>query len=223
MVMVVVAIKSVMESSLLSYLSTTLWCVATPISHNLSHTHILSLLLSLLEGFQEFAGDLDCDGVGIKHSLSVFNFFFALLCFGGPVLLLLFCLYFKFEDPNTKWKKKHRFSRFVVWVQTFVFLTVFILIVLELLFSLLYIIPELINHYSDWRDLNQQNATNCAEEIYLTSFSIVTVSYSVVFLLLVVLGVFLANHYFQWVSDEKDPGVLIKVIYACLGRKLEHS
>ena len=111
----------------------------------------------------------------------------------------------------------------MVWVQTIVFLTVFILIVLEFLYSLLYVIPELINNYNDWDQTNTvtnetTNETNCAAEVYLTSFSIVILSYLVVFLLLVVLELFLANHYFQWVSDEKHPGVVMKAIYTCLGR-----
>ena len=176
------------------------------------------------KGFGEFAGTYKCNIVAIKHALSVFNFFFGLLCFGGPALLILFCLYFCLEDPKTKWRQKYRITRCVVWVQTIVFLTVFILIVLELLYSLLYVIPELVNHYNDWDQTNTvtnetTNETNCAAEVYLTSFSIVAVSYSVVFLLLVVLGMFLANHYFQWVSDEKHPGVVMKIIYACLGRE----
>ena len=83
--------------------------------------------------------------MGIKHSLSVFNFFFAILCFGVPSLLVLFILYFKFEDPTTTWTQKDRLAKCVVWGQTIVFLMVFILIVFELLYSLLYVIPEVIN------------------------------------------------------------------------------
>ena len=174
------------------------------------------LVCLLCLGFREFAGGLECRGVGIKHSLSVFNFFFAILCFGAPALLVLFILYFKIEDPKTTQTHKHRFARCVVWGQTLVFLMVFILIVFELLYSLLYIIPEVINNYNEWQDTRRTNQTICDNEVYLTSLSIVVVSYSLVFILLVVLGVFLANHYFQWVSDEKNPGIIRNVIHVCL-------
>ena len=58
-------------------------------------------------GFHEFAGDLQCDGVGIAHSLSVFNLFFGLLCLCVPGLLVTLILYFnkrstaKFRDLQT--------------------------------------------------------------------------------------------------------------------------
>ena len=171
-------------------------------------------------GLQEFAGQLGCK-VGISHSLSVFNFFFAILCFGGPTLLILFILYFKFEDHKAKWPQKHHITRCVVWAQALVFLMVFILIVFELLYSLLYVIPEVINNYNQWQETRRTNETICDNQIYLTSLSIVVVGYSVVFILLVVLGIFLANHYFKWVKDKKHPGVMMKVIYLCLGRRDE--
>ena len=159
--------------------------------------------------------------MGIKHSLSVFNFFFAILCFGVPALLVLFILYFKFEDPTTTWTQKDRLTKCVLWGQTIVFLMVFILIVFELLYSLLYVIPEVINNYNQWQETRRTNETICDNQIYLTSLSIVVVGYSVVFILLVVLGIFLANHYFKWVKDKKHPGVMMKVIYLCLGRRDE--
>ena len=134
--------------------------------------------------------------------------------------MVLFCLYFKFEDPKTKWKNKYRITRCVAKAQTVVFLIVFILVVFELLYSLLYIIPEVITNYSEWQKTRRNDTESiCDDRIYLTSLSIVTVGYSVIFILLVVLGVFLANHYFKWIRDEKDPGVIIKVVYACLGRE----
>lgn len=190
--------------------------VDVPCLIDLSLIHFIS---PLSKGIREFTGDLKCTGVGITHSLSVFNFFFAFLCFGAPALLLLFCIYFKFAEPKTKWRHRHWITRCAVWTQVIVFLMVFILIVFELLYSLLYIIPELINNYSEWQDTRSTNETICDDEIYLTSFSIVTISYSTVFILLAVLGVFLANYYFKWISDEDDPGVIMKFVYAILGRK----
>ena len=157
--------------------------------------------------------------MGIKYSLSFFNIFFAILCFGGPTLFLLFCLYFKFEDPKTQWPQKHHITKCVVRTQTVVSVLVFILIVFELLYSLLYIIPEVINNYNEWQKNRGTNETLCDDPIYLTSLSAVVSGYFVIFMLLVVLGVFVANHYLNWVKDKKDPGVIMRVIYACLGRK----
>lgn len=184
------------------------------------HTNTPSSLSSpLFSGFLEFAGNLECKGVGIKHSLSVFNFFFAILCFSCPALLLLFIIFFKYEDRETKWTQKFRTTKCVVWGQMGVFLLVFILIVFELLYSLLYIIPEVINNYSDWQKTRGTNETICDTEVYLTSVSIIVSSYFLIFILLVVLGVFLANHYFQWVTDETHPGIIRNVIYVCLHRQ----
>ena len=101
---------------------------------------------------------------------------------------------------------------------------VFILVVSELLYSLLYIIPEVISNYSEWQKTRRNDTESiCDDRIYLTSLSIVVVGYFVIFLLLVVLGVFLAKHYFKWIRDKKDPGVIVRVIYACLGRNLRQN
>ena len=168
-------------------------------------------------GFREFAGDLQCDGVGIAHSLSVFNLFFGLLCLSVPGLLITLILYFKVEDRNTSWEQKLHITRCVVWMNTGIFLLVFILIVFELLFSLLYIVPEVISHFNDWDELQSgSNETLCDAEIYISSAIIVTVSYALVFLLLSVLGVYLAHLYFKWVTDEDNPGALRRLIQACL-------
>ena len=168
-------------------------------------------------GFREFAGDLQCDGVGIAHSLSVFNLFFGLLCLSVPGLLITLILYFKVEDRNTSWEQKLHITRCVVWMNTGIFLLVFILIVFELLFSLLYIVPEVISHFNDWDELQSgSNETLCDAEIYISSATAVTVSYALVFLLLSVLGVYLANLYFKWVTDEDNPGALRRLIQACL-------
>ena len=104
-----------------------------------------------------------------------------------------------------------------------IFLVVFILIIFELLFSLLYIVPEVINNYNEW-DQSQSgtNQTLCDAEIYLSSFSIVTVSYTIVFLLLTVLGVYLAHIYFKWVTDQDDPGILRNLIHVCLHSSQQH-
>ena len=98
-----------------------------------------------------------------------------------------------------------------------IFLLVFILIIFELLFSLLYIAPEVFTHYNE-RDQPQSgtNQTLCDAAIYLSSFSIVTISYIIVFLLLTVLGVYLAHIYFKWITDQDDPGMLRNLIHVCL-------
>ena len=101
------------------------------------------------------------------------------------------------------------------------FLTVFILVVFYVLYSLFYIIPEVISNYSEWQKTRRNDTESiCDDRIYLTSLSNAVVAYSIIFVLLVVLGVFLAKHYFNWIRDKKDPGVIIKVIYACLGKDL---
>lgn len=172
--------------------------------------------LSFKLGGKEFAGDIKCEGVGSAYSLSIFNFCFGVLCLSFPGLLIMFCLYFGCEDRNTKWKDKLHATRCLVWMTIAFFLTVFILIVFEFLFSLLYIVPEIVSSYSDWEKQKGTNETLCDSEIYVSSFSIITVSYAMVFLLLVVLGVYLANLYFKWVIDEDNPGYLRTMIYMCL-------
>lgn len=138
--------------------------------------------------------------------------------------MILFCLYFKFEDPKTKWRKKYRITRCVARAHIVVFLIVFILVVIELLYSLFYIIPEVISNYSEWQKTRGNDTESiCDDRIYLTSLSIAVVGYFVIFILLVVLGVFLAKHYFKWIRDKKNPGVIIKVIFACLGREIRQD
>ena len=97
------------------------------------------------------------------------------------------------------------------------FLIAFLLIVFELLFSLLYIVPEVINHLNDWdQTQSDTNRTLCDARIYVSSFSILTISYTVVFLLLTVLGVYIAHRYFKWVTDQANPGALRNLIsYTC--------
>ena len=185
--------------------------------HDSEH-HAQSRLAGIVHsGFQEFSGALECEGVGFKHSLSVFNSFFGIICLCVPALLILLIFYFKFEDRRTKWEKKPRIIRCVVWMTIGVFLTVFVLVVFELLFSLLYLIPEVVNHWDDW-NVPQNGTTPCDKEVYLSSFSIITVSFVVVFIMLILLGVYIAKLYFQWVTDENDPGTLRTVIYGCLRR-----
>ena len=95
----------------------------------------------------------------------------------------------------------------------FFFLSVFILTVLELIYSIAYVAPEVYTHFAEW------NETQCDREIYLTSFSLLTISCAVVFILLVVLGVFLAILYFRWVTDQTRPGILRDLVYAFSPRK----
>ena len=168
---------------------------------------------SIYAGGEEFAGNIDC-AVGIAHALSVFNFFFGLLCLSVPGLLIALILYFRCEDRNTRWEEKFRITRCLVWMTISFFLTFFVLTILELFYSLLYVVPEVINNYSDWKE----NKTLCDSKVYVSSFSIITIFYSIVFLLLVVLGVYLANLYFKWVTDQDNPGTLRRLINACLQR-----
>lgn len=91
-----------------------------------------------------------------------------------------------------------------------VFLISFVLTITELLYSLFYVAPEVYGSFSSW------NETKCDKEIYITSAVIMGISYIVVFLLLIVFGVFLAKLYFRWVTDRADPGYLRYLIFACL-------
>ena len=150
--------------------------------------------------------------MGTAHSLSVFNFFFGLLCLSVPGLLIALILYFRCEDQNTRWKEKFRITRCLVWMTISFFLTFFVLTILELFYSLLYVVPEVINNYSNWKE----NKTLCDSKVYISSLSIITIFYSIVFLLLVVLGVYLAKLYFKWVTDQDNPGTLRRLIDACL-------
>ena len=166
----------------------------------------------------------ECQGVGAKHSLSVFNFFFSLLCLSVPGLLIMltiyFCCEYKFED---RWEKKflRNFTakRFIVWLTIGFCLAFFVLTVMELLYSLAYVASEVYTNYAKWR----KNETLCKKEVYLTSFTILTVSGSVIFILLTVLGVFVAMLFFRWVTDPKHPGILKSLILAYLPKNRANS
>ena len=126
-------------------------------------------------------------------------------------------VYFRCEDYNTRWEQKFRITKCLVWNTIGLFLSFFILTVFELLFSLLYLVPEVVSHFNDW-DTVVNGTINCDREIYITSFSIITISYAIVFLLLVILGVYLAYFYFRWITDANHPGTLRRLILVCLYR-----
>ena len=168
-------------------------------------------------GCQEFSGKLQCNGVGTAYSLSVFNFFFGLLSLSIPGMLFMLFLYFRYENYNTRWEQQFPITKCLVWMTIGLFLSFFILAVFELLFSLLYLVPEVVSHFNDW-DTVVNGTMNCDRQIYISSFSIITISYTIVFLLLVVLGVYLAYFYFKWITDVNHPGILRRLIHACLHR-----
>ena len=145
--------------------------------------------------------------MGFPQSLNLFNFFYALLCLCAPVILCTLGAYFPLEDHKTKWKKK--FARCLVWLNIIVFLFSFVLTITELLYSLFYVAPEVYGSVPSW------NETKCDKEIFFLSASIMGISYIVVFLLLIVLGVFLAKLYFRWITDKADPGHLRQLMDAC--------
>ena len=101
---------------------------------------------------------------------------------------------------------------------------VFILIILELFYSLLYIVPQVVDNYSEWKDSeNGSGSSICDKEVYVMSFSIVTISVSLIFLLLIILGCFLAKLYHKWVTDEDDPGTLRNFIYTVLQKQPQNN
>ena len=132
-------------------------------------------------------------------------------------MLIMLFLYFRCEDYKTRWEQKFRITKCLVWMTIGLFLSFFILTVFELLYSLLYLVPEVVSHFNDW-DTVVNGTMNCDRQIYISSFSIITISYTIVFLLLVVLGVYLAYFYFKWITDVNHPGTLRRLIHACLHR-----
>ena len=118
-------------------------------------------------------------------------------------------IYFLVEDRKTKWEKKFYSTRCLVWMNIIVFVISFVLTITELLYSLFYVAPEVYGSVSSW------NETKCDKEIFFTSASIMGITYIVVFLLLIVLGVFLAKLYFKWITDKADPGYLRQLMAAC--------
>ena len=160
------------------------------------HAHMFEF--SSLSGGEEFYGKRECDGVGDKHTLSTFNFFFGLLCLSVPGLLIMFMLYFHYEKSEGECRRK--IKRILLGLTIIFFLVCFILTIGELLFSLLYIVQEVYAHYPEWRD----NHTLCDGAIYISSFSNIILSYSVLFLVLVGLGVYLAVRYFLWITDPHN-------------------
>ena len=148
-------------------------------------------------GIEEFAGKRECS-VGASFSLSVFNSIFGLLCLILPGLLVMFTLYFEFENS-----KRKRLQKCSVGLTIILFLICFILTIGELFYSLLYIVPEVYDIYPMW----QKNRTLCDGAIYISSFSIITGSYSILFLFLIFVGIYLAKLYFNWMVDRNDPGV----------------
>ena len=65
--------------------------------------------------------------------------------------------------------------------------------------------------------------TICHGSVYVSSFSIITVSYTIVFLVLVGLGVISAKLYFKWIIDPKHPGTLRKTLRICLDAEANHE
>ena len=141
----------------------------------------------------------DCNGIGARYSLSVFNFLFGLLCLSVPGFLVMLMLYFTAE--TCKWKK---WKPFFVWLTIIFFLVCFVFTIGELLYSMLYVVQEVYGNYSAWRNSTVQ----CDGTVYISSFVIITVSYSVVFLALVAVGVWCAKKFFKWVTDENNPGAM---------------
>ena len=166
----------------------------------------------IFTGILGFANKLKCDEVGFPQSLNLFNFFYGLLCLCAPAFLCMLGIYFLVEDRKTKWENKFYTTRCLVWMNIIVFLISFVLTIMELLYSLFYVAPEVYGSVSSW------NETKCDKEIFFTSASIMGISYIVVFLLLIVLGVFLAKLYFKWISDRADPGYLRYLMSACYPR-----
>lgn len=153
-------------------------------------------------GIEEYIGKRECN-IGTPFSLSVFNFIFGLLCLTLPGLLVMFTLYFEFETSN-----RRRLLKCTVRLKIIFFLTCFILIIGELLYSLLYVVQEVYDMYPMWRD----NRTLCDEAIYISSFTIITGSYSLVFLILIGVGIYLAKRYIKWIIDRNDPGVAREIL-----------
>ena len=168
---------------------------------------------NLFSGFKEFAGEPDCE-IGANYSLSIFNLLFGLFCLSVPCLLITFILYFRFERSNETWRKNIKICS--AGLTVVFFLACFVLTICECIFSLLYVAQEVYDHYSDWQN---KSITICNGEIYVTSFTIITVSSAILFLILVGLGILSAIKCFQWITDSKHPGALRQIIFnVCYGK-----
>ena len=160
-------------------------------------------------GIKAFKGNENCRELFASHSLTVFNFFYGLLCLTVAVVLSMLVVYFLCENRNSKWKEQFQVwssKCLVVWMTIISLLVLLILIIIELLYSLVYIAPQVYSRYAD------RNDTKCADEVYVTSFSLLNFSGVIIFIVLTVFGVYLSILYFRWVTDPHKHGTLRRLI-----------
>lgn len=171
---------------------------------------------AIMTGLSAFADGENCEEIVSPHSLTVFNFFCGFLCLTIPGLLIMLTIYYCCESRNSAWEREFRVLStkcLVIGTTTGFFLALFILTLMELLYALVYVAPQVYSNFGSW------NATQCESEVFLTSFWILNISSGIVVFLVAVLGVYLSLHYFRWVSDPKRPGTLRGLILAIFPQK----
>lgn len=146
-----------------------------------------------------------CKEIVSAHSLTVFIMLSGFVCLTIPTLLALLVIYYCCEDRNKVWQKEFRYISskcLVVGTTIVIFLTLFILIIIDLLYSLVYVAPQVYSLYGQWND------TQCNREVFLTAFWVLNFSSGLVVTLVAILGVYLSILYFRWVTDPRKPGTL---------------
>ena len=174
-------------------------------------------LTIMFTGGLAFSEGKSCDDILSEHSLTVFNLLGGVLCLAIPCLLIILAFYYCLENRISQlWEKEFRILSckcLVIWITITLFLTIFILAVAELLYALVYIAPQVYTIYGNW------NKTQCSEEVFITSFSILNTGGIIVVILTIVLGIYLSILYFRWVTDPKKPGTLKVLIVALFSQK----
>ena len=166
-----------------------------------------------MAGIVAFSNGDNCSEVVAPHALTVFNFLYGLLCLATPGIMIMLTVYYCCENQNKKWEEPFKVMStkcLVVGTTIVFFLILLILIVTELLYSLVYVAPQVYSQYGNI------NSSDCKNEVYITTFSLLNFSGALIFILLTVLGVYLSVRYFAWVTDPHKQGTLKKLILVIL-------
>ena len=158
----------------------------------------------LFTGIAGLISQPTCDEVGQSLSL-----FYGLLCLTAACTLIYFILH------KNKWENKPYCTRCFVWISIIIFLILFFFNTTELLYFLINVAPVIYGSSSSW------NETKCDKATYNSFASIVGFSSIVVFLHLIVLGVFLAKPFFKWVRTHPRYKYLRYLIYTCRRRIIQ--
>ena len=143
------------------------------------------------------------------HSLTVFNLLCGLFCLTIPGLLLMLTIYYCCQNRNSAWGKNVRIPStkcLVIWITIGFILTFFVLAVIELLYALVYVAPQVYGDYGNW------TSSQCEGEVFLTTFWVLNVSGIVVVILVATVGIYLSVLYFRWITNPDKPAALEDLI-----------